>query len=542
MTHGARTLTYGELSERVAALSGAYRSLGIEPGERIVCQLPTSPEHLIAACAAWACGAIHVGVHKDLTGPELAAIAGRVDARAVVFAPPAGAPAGLAGLRALRADRPQTIAIVHGHPPQDGEHALAELLGGAIGAPATPPQPRTPAAAAADLLLLTSGTTGRPRAVVETLPALWAKVEFFAGALRPGPDDVHLMYLPVNHAFGLKLSLMALASGGRLVLLDSFSAAQALRLASDERVTILPATPTHLTLLLRELDPRSHRVDSLRWVVAAAAALPPAAIEGVYERFGAELLYVYGCSEGFLTQTTDRAEIRAGSAGRQVFRAPRPAIAPPDGSVAILDVEHDVELARGDTGEIAFGTSRAVRYWGEPAPAGAARWYRSGDLGRLDENGRLFVSGRLKEVVNRGGLKVACGEVEAALARHPAVADCAVVATPDPVLGEAICACIVVGDGGPPTLAGVRARLAERLARHKLPDELCVLDALPRSPLGKLDRPALTALVVDGDAVRTRQRPAIEEPVAAGGAQAQTNHHPFARRPGRADRSADWGQ
>jgi acyl-CoA synthetase (AMP-forming)/AMP-acid ligase II len=329
------------------------------------------------------------------------------------------------------------------------------------------------------------------------------------------------MYLPVCHAFGLKLSLMALASGGRLVLLDSFSPARALRLVSDERVTILPATPTHLTLLLRELDPRSHRVDSLRWIVSAAAALPPDAVEGAYERLGAELLYVYGCSEGFLTQTTDRAEIRAGSVGRQVFRGR--AIAPADGSVAILDVEHDVELARGETGEIAFGTSRAVRYWGEPAPAGEARWYRSGDLGRLDDNGRLFVSGRLKEVVNRGGLKVACGEVEAELARHPAVADCAVVATPDAVLGEAICACIVVGDGSPPTLAGVRARLAERLARHKLPDELCVLDALPRSPLGKLDRPALTALVVDGDLPRARQRPAIAEPVAAGDAQAQTN-------------------
>ncbi len=290
---------------------------------------------------------------------------------------------------------------------------------------------------------------------------------------------------------------MALASGGRLVLLDRFSPARALRLVSDERVTVLPATPTHLTLLLRNLDPRSHRVDSLRWIVSAAAPLPSAAIEGVYERLGAELLYVYGCSEGFLTQTTDRTEIRAGSVGGQVFGAPRPEVAPPDGSVAILDVEHDARLAPGETGEIAFGTSRAVRYWGEPAPEGESRWYRSGDLGRLDEHGRLFVSRRLKEVVNRGGLKVAYGEVEAALARLPAVADSAVVATPDAVLGEAICACIVVGDGSPPTLAGLRAQLAERLARQKLPDELCVVDALPRSPLGKLDRPALRALVVD---------------------------------------------
>ena len=258
MTYRGRTLSYGELWDQIQALSGAYRSLGVQAGDRIICQLPTSPEHLIAACAAWACGAIHVGAHKDLTGTELAALAGRVDARAIVFAPPAGARDALAGLRTVRAARPQTIAIVHGHPAHDGEHALSELLGGAIAAWSAPPQPRAlaEARADADLLLLTSGTTGQPKAVVETLPALWAKMEFFAGAVAPGPDDVHLMYLPVCHAFGLKLSLMALASGGRLVLLDQFSPAQALQLVADEHVTILPATPTHLTLLLGELDSR----------------------------------------------------------------------------------------------------------------------------------------------------------------------------------------------------------------------------------------------------------------------------------------------
>ena len=90
MTHGSRTLSYGELWDQIQALSSAYRSLGIVAGNRVVCQLPTSPEHLIAACAAWECGAIHVGAHKDLTGTELAALAGRVGARAMVFSPPAG--------------------------------------------------------------------------------------------------------------------------------------------------------------------------------------------------------------------------------------------------------------------------------------------------------------------------------------------------------------------------------------------------------------------------------------------------------------------
>ena len=504
MTHGGRTLSYGELWEQILALSGAYRALDIRPGDRVVCQLPTSPEHIIAAGAAWACGAIHVGAHKDLTGPELAALVGRTQAAVIVFQPTPGAADALAPVRAVRAAHPDTAAIVHGHPPQDGEQPLSQLL---LRGPVPPP--RAPVHSDpddVDLLLLTSGTTGEPKAVMETLPALWAKMQFFADVVAPGPDDVHLMYLPVCHAFGLKLTLMALASGGRLVFADQFSAAHALRLVSDEQVTILPATPTHLALLLRDLDPGRHPVGSLRWVVSAAAALAPNLSAGVYDRLNAELLYVYGCSEGFLTQTADRDEIRGGSVGTQVFRSPDATIAP-DGSVAILDPDRDLPLAAGEIGEIAFGASRAVRYWGEPAPTGDAAWYRTGDLGRLDEHGRLIVSGRIKEVVNRGGLKVACGEVEAALARHPAVADCAVIPAPDPILGEAICACVVLRDTSPPTLTDVRCELGERLARQKLPDELCVVESLPRTSVGKLDRAALAALVVEGDLPRTRYRP-----------------------------------
>lgn len=497
LTHGGRTLTYAELWERILALSAAYRSLGIRRGDRVVCQLPVCPEHVIAAAAAWASGAIHVGAHRDLTGVELAALVERTQAVAVVHQPPAGLADPLTPLETVRAVHPSVVAIAHEQPAPSGAHCLSELLASIT--PAPPPGPPSDPDDVA-LLLLTSGTTGRPKAVMETLPALWAKMQFFADALTPGPDDVHLMYLPINHVFGLKLTLMALASGGRVVLLDRYSPRVALRLADEHRVTILPATPTHLTLLLRDLDGR--RLPALRWIASAAAPLPPALAEEAYDRLGVELMQVYGCSEGFLTLTTDPEDIRRGTAGRTVFRGPPGS--PPTGSVAILDPQDGRSLSPGEVGEIAYGTRRPVRFWGEP-PAGIDGWYRTGDLGWLDPDGRLAVSGRLKEVVNRGGLKVPCAELEAALAGHPGVAECAVVPTPDAVLGEAICAC-VVSPGRSPTLAEVRASLAGRLARHKLPDELCVLDALPRSALGKLDRSALAALVVTADLSRERLR------------------------------------
>ncbi|HEX6537661.1 MAG TPA: class I adenylate-forming enzyme family protein [Candidatus Dormibacteraeota bacterium] len=501
LTGSDRTLTYAEMGGAIAALARAYRSLGIKTGDRIVCQLPPCPEHVIAMAAAWECGAVHAGAHPDLTGPELSAVVGQVGAAALLFQPRRHLADPESPLRATRAAHPEARVIVHGRPAAAGELALAELLDPGSAKPAAAPAPPPHDLS---VLLRTSGTTGLPKTVMETLPALWAKVQFFARALQPGPDDVHLMYLPVSHAFGMKLSLMALATGGHLVLSDRFSPSGALELVGRHRVTVLPATPTHLTLLLSAIDSGRHPIASLRWVPTAAAPLLPSLAAAVYQRLGVEIMNVYGCSEGFLTLTTRREDVLLGSVGRIVFRGPPGS--PPDGRLAILDVERDEVLAGGVTGEIAYGADKPVRYWGEP-PIASGGWYRTGDIGMLDGDGRLYVRGRLKELINRGGLKVPCAEVEAALRGVPAVADCAVIPSPDPVLGEAICACVVPTSQPAPELAAVRASLSEVLARHKLPDELCVLDEIPHTSMGKVDRSALAARVLQGRVHRTRFRP-----------------------------------
>ncbi|MGI8410997.1 MAG: class I adenylate-forming enzyme family protein [Solirubrobacteraceae bacterium] len=511
LTHRGRTLTYAQLWERILALAWSYRALGIGPGDRIVCQLPDCPEHLIAVGAAWACGAIHVGVHWDLTGPELSARVARTGAAALVFAPAREVADPLARLRFVRDAHPSLLTILHGHAGEGGEQSLAQLLGAPV------PGPLSPAPTGPDdvaLLLLSSGSTGTPKLVMETLPALWGKMALFADRLAPRPADVHLIYLPICHVFGLKLTLMALTSGGRVVLLDRFSPPVALRLAHEEQVTVLPGTPTHLTLLLRHLADQPGALDSVRAMAFAAAPPPPALIEELYARLDVELMHVYGCSEGFVTLTTDGDEIRRGSAGSTVFRGPPGT--PPAGQVAILAPERMAFLAPDEVGEIAFATASAVRYWDEP-DAGADGWYRTGDLGCLDRDGCLTVSGRLRDVVNRGGLKVAAAEIEAALAGQPGVAECVVIPVPDPVLGEAICACVLPCVGDPtPSLAELRSGLAPLLARHKLPDELCLLDSLPRLAVGKLDRAALTALVVGTDRPRERHRPRPEPTTTVG--------------------------
>ncbi len=505
ITYHGQTTTYAELGDKVRTLAASYQRLGIKAGDRIVCQLPDCPEHIVAIGAAWACGAIHVGADNDLTGEELSWLLDYTDAAALLYHPRRDREDPLADLHVVAKSCPETRMIFHDWEPSGIDLPyldLAELFDGGQGQlPSGEPLLGSDDTA---VLFLTSGTTGKPKGVMESLPVYWSKMQFFTDAFRPGPDDVHLIYLPVSHVFGMRLALLALLRGGRIVLMDRFSPRQALRLIAEERVTVLPGMPTHLTLITNELDNGDYDVTSLRWVISAAANLPPGLVEKVYDRLGVELLYVYGCSEGFTTETTDRQDIVQGSVGNLVFEGPEGTAA--DGTVAILDPDDATPVPPGEIGEIAFGARVPVRYWRRP-PVATDGWYHTGDLGRMDTEGRVYVLGRLKQVVNRGGLKVSPGEVEVAMVRHPKVADAAVIATPDPVLGEATCACILPNDDDPPDLEELRSFLGIGLARHKLPDELCLVESIPRTQIGKVNRPALETLVIDGERPRQRLRP-----------------------------------
>lgn len=497
VTFEGATLTYRQLWGRVSDLVAAYERMGIGPGDRVLCQFRNCPEQVVAIAAAWQRGAVHVGADNDLTGSELARLAERLDAAALLFQPAPGAAAPFAPLDDVLAQCPRTQLLVHGAGPE-GVASLADLP--AADSSSTPP-PLAPLDQA--LVLLTSGTTGESKAVVESLSAHWAKMQLFADAFAPGPDDVHLLFLPISHVFGLRLALMTLLRGGHLVLLDRFSPTRTLELVEQERVTVLPAVPTHLRLLRDRFDPARHDVSSLRWVLSAASVLPASLAGWVFETLDARMLYVYGCSEGFTTVTTDPDAILAGSVGNTIFRGPPGT--PADGRVRVVDPETRDPLPDGETGEIVFGADLPVRYWDHP-PVATDGWYRTGDLGHLDGSGRVHVTGRLKELINRGGLHVSSTEVEVALGRHDGVVDAAVIAAPDPVLGEAICACVVPVGPTPPDLDDLHAFLGPTLARHKLPDELCIVDTIPRTVIGKVDREALAAQVLHDGRHRERAR------------------------------------
>jgi acyl-CoA synthetase (AMP-forming)/AMP-acid ligase II len=514
VTFADTTLTYEEVWRRVLALAAAYRRRGVRRGDRVLCQLRNCPEQVIAIAAAWTCGAVHVGADNDLTGGELTRVVERMGARALLFQPRREDEDGVVSVQPIVDAFPETAIFVHG-PDAGGYESLAAVLAAEASIDPEPPAPLDPA-----IIFLTSGTTGEPKAVVESLAAHWAKMQLFTDAVRPRTDDSLLLTLPVSHVFGVRLAILTLLRGARLVLHDRFSPSAVLETFGQERVTVLPAVPTHLRLLHDAYDPERHDLGSLRSVISAAANLPRALAEWVYDDLGTEILFVYGCSEGFTTIATERRDILDGTVGSRVFQGPEGT--PADGTVRIMDPSTGDLLPDGETGEIVYGARMPVAYWDQP-PVAVDGWYHTGDLGVIDGEGRLHVTGRIKELVNRGGLHVSASEVELAIARHPAVADAAVVAVPDRVLGEAVCACVVPsGEAQPPGLGELRDWLASSLARHKLPDELCVVGSIPRTDIGKVDRRELAARVTSGEVERERLRRSSDSSTSTPGGDAST--------------------
>lgn len=468
-------LTYGGLRERAHALAAAYRALGIRPGDRIVCQLPNRPEFLLAAYASWTGGAVHVGADHDLTPHELTRLVDRTEAAAVVLPHTAAD-----HLDAIRRHRPAPqVVVCGGHGPDEGAHALDDLLGSsAPSASLRPPGSEDPA-----LIFFTSGTTGAPKGVVRYHGQLLEAWRRMATALRATPEDVHLVQLPLSHGFGFGLAIAGLLTGGRLVLVERFAPGEVLPLLGREQVSVLHGTPAHFRLLIDGLDRARHDVSSLRIGVASGAAFPTELLRRIYDDLQMDLILTYGTSEGIGCATDDRDDILRGSVGR-----------PPLEYVRIVDPEGR-PLPLGKVGEIVARKTHTVRYW-DDGPTGEDHdpdWYPTGDLGRVDEEGRLYVLGRVGHQIDRGGLFVDPEEVETALLDHPGLADAAVTGLPDPVLGEVVCACVVPSDEGPPALEDLRRLLEPRLARHKLPEALCLLEEVPRTAVGKVDRPALRA-------------------------------------------------
>jgi amino acid adenylation domain-containing protein len=494
---GRPPLLYGALGNSVRDLIGTLRRLGIAPTDRVAVALPRGADGalaLIATASACAC----VPVNPDLTADELQRYFSELRLTALITRADMNSP-GRDVARAL------DIAVIDFLPGPAHDLGGCELAGPTVG------RPRTGDASHGEddaFILLTSGTAARPKMVPLTHRNVCLSADNAGRVLSLTPDDRLLNVLPLFHAHGLISGLLtALAAGSSAICTDGFDASSFFGWMRELRPTWYTAVPTiHRALLTAaEADPERARSSSLRVIRSASASLAPAILAGLEAAFGVPVLETFGMTEAASQIAANPFELRkVGSVGQA---------AGPE--IAIMD-ESGRELARGEHGEIMLrGPNMSRGYYNDEAATRAAwrnGWFRTGDLGHLDADGYLFIAGRIKDIINRGGQKVSPLEVEEVLLSHPAVLEAGVFAVPHPKLGENVAAVVVLRSNSEASSDQLRRFARKRLAAYKVPSLIHSVTALPKGASGKVKRNALAGLIAtagDGDET-TLPRTALE--------------------------------
>ena len=463
-------ITHGELRTQTAALGRQLRAAGIGPDDRVALVLPNGPA--IAAAfvgfAPWCATAPLNPVYKP---DEFAFYLEDLDARALVVADGMDSVAievaKSRGIRVLRLRESSAAGAVH----LDGVgEAVAEPRGDdAIG-----------------LILHTSGTTSRPKMVPLSQANLAASARNIAGTLHLASSDRCLNIMPLFHIHGLMAPVLAsLAAGGEVVCSPGFDALRFYSWLAEVKPTWYSAVPTmHQAILARaRRNEETVRGNRLRFIRSSSASLPTTVMASLEKVFEAPVIEAYAMTEAahqMCSNPLPPAARKPGTVG--------PAAGP---EVTILD-DQGRALPAGGEGEIAVrGPNITAGYLNNPnanATAFDGGWFRTGDQGVMDDDGYVKVTGRLKEIINRGGEKIAPLEVDEVLLAHDAVAQVCTFAMPHARLGEEVAAAVVLVDGADVTDRDLRDFVAERLADFKTPRRFAFVDEIPKGPTGKIQR------------------------------------------------------
>jgi len=387
-------------------------------------------------------------------------------------------------VRALMPELPDLrfICVVDG----TGENETVSLAA-ALAHTAPLPQSERVAMSADEVfrMAFTSGTTGNPKCVLHSFNTTLPACRVLTRDMQASEHDVFLIYLPVGLNWGYLLLLQALLLGARVVLLDRFSG-RALELIAREKATFVASAPASLIAMLNEPELERYDCSSLRVVITGGASCPVETLRAFRRRMAGHLIELYGMLEtGYhaYTRLTDDAEKVNGTIGRCVEGM----------GLRLIDADGR-EVKRGEEGEIAAdGPSVHLGYYNNAAANAEAftadGWFRTGDLGvAADDAGNVRIVGRSKEIINRGGKKFFPREVEEILYTHPKVLHAAMVGVADPRLGERNCLCVVPKNGASVSLEEFIDFLRDQVATYKLPERLEVLDELPFTPTGKIQR------------------------------------------------------
>ena len=462
------SITYGELSESIGRIARSLASIGVKPGDRVALTLGNGPEIIVAFLGVVASGAGAAPLNPAYTLDEFGAYLDDLAPQAMLFARGVESPAREAcarrGIRCFELTGDARDLRIDGVSPE-----------GSV--PASEPE-------SIALLLHTSGTTSHPKGVPLRQRNLAASARVVAATYALGPDDVSHCVMPLFHVHGLVASTLAtLSTGGTVVAPARFSAKSFWADTGRHGVTWYSAVPTihRILLALAEQDGVPVEAAQLRFARSCSAALPQTLLASFEERMGVPLIEAYGMTEAAHQMTSNKLP--------PATRRPASVGVPTGVEVAILDDDW-TPLDTGEIGEVCVrGAGLVDGYRDNPEATTAAfrdGWFRTGDNGWLTSDGYLYLSGRIKELINRGGEKISPHEVEDAVLSHPLVVEAAAFAVPDEKYGEEVAVVVVVrGEIEPSTL---EAHCEERLASFKVPRRIIVVDAIPKGPTGKIQR------------------------------------------------------
>ncbi len=482
--------SYAELDARADSLAAGFRALGIAPGERVLVQMPNRATFLSVVFGLFRAGILPVFC---LPGHRRSEIAHFVNASEAVGYIVADRHEGF-DYRALAAEVAASApglrhVIVDG--AEAGERGFRVLSEVAAARADRLPDPDPSSVA---FLQLSGGSTGFSKLIPRTHDDYLYSVRASAEICRLNERSVFLGVLPIAHNFPMSSPgfLGALHVGAKVVLSPSPAPDVAFRLIEKERVTITSLVPPLAIVWLQAAATTGHDLSSLQLLQVGGAKLPPEIARRIGPAFGARLQQVFGMAEGLVNYTRfeDPDEVVVTTQGRPISPDDEIRIVDDDGS-PVLDGAPGHLLTRGPY------TIRAYHDGGDANERAftADGFYRTGDIVSRTESGHLIVHGRATDQINRGGEKVSPDEIEDHLVAHPGVLDAAVVAVPDPWLGERTCA-VIVPTGEAPTAAAVRKWIRARgVAAYKVPDRIVFMDAFPETGVGKTSRRELRAAV-----------------------------------------------
>jgi oxalate---CoA ligase len=472
---GRGSLSYGALARQIEAVGAVLNAAGVGRGDAVAIVLPNGPE-MAAAFLGVASFATSAPLNPDYRAEEFKFYLGDLDAKAIVLMAGMASPA-----RDVAVE--MSIPIIELHSLADGAAGSFTLATTAKGHAAKPGPAQS---GDTGLVLHTSGTTSRPKIVPLAQSNLVASAGHISATLRMTAGDVCLNIMPLFHIHGLIAAVSAsMAAGASVVCTPGFNALKFFGWLDEVHPTWFTAVPTmHQAILSRApRNAESIAKARLKFIRSSSASLPPAVMLEVEKTFGCPVIESYGMTEAAHQMASNQLPPglrKPGSVG--VAAGPE---------IAIMDDEGHL-MAQGEIGEVVIrGPNVTAGYLNNPdanAKGFAAGWFRTGDQGMLDPDGFLSITGRLKEIINRGGEKVAPLEVDNVLSDHPAVRQVLTFAMPHAKLGEEVAAAVVLGEGMNATENEIRDFASKRLADFKVPRRIVFVAEIPKGATGKLMR------------------------------------------------------